>query len=347
MVSKENYTRIEENLKTSHLSLSHSLPLDDRTHSDSNRSDLSPEGDIPQERDAVSEPYSLSSIMNPTKPQMNRRVPRISTLFEGHMRVNFDTEETTLAPPSTPFTPAKNEAGFIMNTDKNPDTEEKTIDRYLSPLTDSIYFDALHAAEICLGEVLRMFNMSKGWKLVSDRDGIRTEKFNIGNKDSAVKVKSKISCESNQLLDFLKDAKNTQKWDKNLLEGLELKSYEGDLRIIYMRYKQPKLIEDRDFVLVTKPYSLENGLRILIAKSVDLVKHQGSNNKAVRADIIYSGFIIEERGVTSEVTHIAQVDPKGSIPKWLSNKVTKYHSHKLKALRSYFRTSYKKLKTIS
>jgi hypothetical protein len=347
MVSKDSYTIMEEDLKNSHLPISHSLPLDVSTPCDSNRSDLSPEVDIPQERDAVSEPYSIFSIMNPSKPQMNRRVPTISTWFEGHMRANFDTEETILAPPSTPYTPPKNESGFMMNTDKNPVTEEKTIDRLVSPLSDTMYFDALHAAEICLGEVLRVFNNAKGWKLVSDRDGIRTEKINMGNKDSTVKVRTKISCESSHILEFLKDAKNTKKWDKTLLEGLELKSYQGDLRIIYMRYKQPKFIEDRDFILVTKPYSLENGLRILIAKSVDLVKHEGSNNKAVRADIVYSGFLIEERGITSEVTYIAQADPKGSIPKWLSNKVTKYHTHKLKTLRNYFRTSYKKLKTIS
>lgn len=343
-IRKEFFLAEENYPQTMQLVISHSLPTERESRSDSSRSELSAGLEVPDERDIISLPYTLTTSKHPSRLQNHLKTPRVNSWFDGRHYLKpdyYQTEETILAPPSTPYTPFKQESKLTRDTEESHDTEE-------TALHDPIYFDALQAADKCLNELLRIYNSLKGWKVVSDRKGLKTEKCSIGNGDQVVKVNSKISCSAAYLLDFLKDVKNTQKWDSSCLEGFDLKSYTGDLKIIYIRYKQLKLIEDRDFIMTTKPYLLNDGLRVLVGKSVNLIQYSGSNSKAIRADIITSGFLIEERGNRAcEVTYLAQVDPKGKIPRWLANKVTKYHTHRIKALRNHFRICYDKRKTIS
>lgn len=349
-----NYTfsTQEGTSKNTQLLISPRFPLDARGRSDSSISDLSSDLDIPNERDFISQPHAFIPVIFSLRTQIPTNLIRFNTWFDRkHFQKSeyFQNEETILAPISSSYSTLLTENHTAEDTEETYDMEQTVFDLD-SVLQDPIYLSTLSTAEMCLNDILRFYNLIKGWKVVEDRDGIKTEKYSIGNKDQVVKVKSQISCSSANLLDFIKDVKNTLKWDNSCLEGYDLRSFPEDLKIIYIRYKQPKPIEDRDFIMTTKPYLLENNLRVLVGKSVDLIQYNGLNNKAVRANVIISGFLIEDRGSKAcEMTYLAQVDPKGNIPRWLAIKVTKYHTNKIKALRNHFRISnrYNKLKTIS
>ncbi|KAG8447636.1 hypothetical protein GDO86_014954 [Hymenochirus boettgeri] len=128
--------------------------------------------------------------------------------------------------------------------------------------------------------------------------------------------------------DVLHDTEYRKKWDMNMIETLEIAQLSVNADVGYYSWKCPKPLKNRD-VVTLRSWLLLSDCFLIINFSV---KHNlyPPRKDMVRAVSLMAGYYIKRTGPNScTLIYLAQVDPRGSLPKWVVNKSSKYLAPKI------------------
>ncbi|KAE8584029.1 hypothetical protein XENTR_v10020794 [Xenopus tropicalis] len=128
--------------------------------------------------------------------------------------------------------------------------------------------------------------------------------------------------------DVLHDTEYRKKWDINMIETKDIALLSANADVGYYSWKCPKPLKNRDVVTLRSWLVLPDSFMIINFS----VKHKlyPPRKDLVRAVSLVAGYYIHSTGSnTCTLTYLAQVDPRGSLPKWVVNKSSKYLAPKI------------------
>jgi len=180
---------------------------------------------------------------------------------------------------------------------------------------------------------------------------------NAGKVLKYTKGVSQLSISPSTAAELVTDFDFMQFWDKQFDRGhivQDFKESENERKIVYMRYKAPWPVSQRDFVNVSEIRHRENnqegggnsenngsnnvGVRVLATS----FSHKDAPDVSgiVRADLMYGGweFISSSSSSSScKATYITAMNPKGTLPTWLVNQVANDTPMCLAAIRDFIK----------
>uniref|UniRef100_A0A8B9UZY8 START domain-containing protein 10 n=1 Tax=Anas zonorhyncha TaxID=75864 RepID=A0A8B9UZY8_9AVES len=123
--------------------------------------------------------------------------------------------------------------------------------------------------------------------------------------------------------DVLHDAEYRRQWDTNVIASHDIARVAANANVSYYAWRCPKPLKNRD-VVTLRAWQVEDGCHTIISFSVKHPKYPPRKD-LVRAVALLMGYLVCPTGPSScRLTYLAQVDPKGSLPKWVVNKVSQY-----------------------
>jgi len=145
-------------------------------------------------------------------------------------------------------------------------------------------------------------------------------------KDSpinAVKLFAKFEDVTAQVLyDVLHDPDYRKVWDDKMVEGFLIEQLDKFNDVGYYSAKAPMGVTNRDWVNQRSWRVIEDKEYIIMNHSV-AHSAQGEKKGFVRANSILSGYLVRVAEKGCILLYITQNDPRGWLPAWLMNKVTK------------------------
>ncbi|KAM4663434.1 START domain-containing protein 10-like [Discoglossus pictus] len=130
------------------------------------------------------------------------------------------------------------------------------------------------------------------------------------------------------VFDVLHDVEYRKSWDMNVIETFHIGQVSANSDVGYHSWRCPKPLMNRDIVTLRSWLSLEDSF-LVVSYSV---KHRmyPPRHDMVRAISIQAGYLVIRTGRNScKFTYTAQMDPRGSIPKWLVKKTSEYMAPKV------------------
>lgn len=128
--------------------------------------------------------------------------------------------------------------------------------------------------------------------------------------------------------DVLHDADYRRKWDTSVIETHDIARITDNADVGYYSWKCPKPLKNRDVVTLRSWYVLDKSY-VIVNFSVKHPKYPPRKD-LVRAVSLQAGYLVQPTGNNScTLTYLAQVDPKGSLPKWVVNKSSQYLAPKM------------------
>ncbi|KAK7798761.1 hypothetical protein U0070_021859 [Myodes glareolus] len=125
------------------------------------------------------------------------------------------------------------------------------------------------------------------------------------------------------LYDVLHDIEYRKKWDSNVIETFDIARLTVNADVGYYSWRCPKPLKNRD-VITLRSWLPMGADYIIMNYSVKHPKYPPRKD-LVRAVSIQTGYLIQSTGPKScVITYLAQVDPKGSLPKWVVNKSSQF-----------------------
>ncbi|XP_063793174.1 START domain-containing protein 10-like [Pseudophryne corroboree] len=128
--------------------------------------------------------------------------------------------------------------------------------------------------------------------------------------------------------DVLHDTEYRRKWDVNMLETKDIAQLSVNADVGYYSWKCPKPLKNRD-VVTLRSWLVMPDCYMIINFSV---KHNlyPPRRDLVRAVSLLAGYLIKISDPKScTLVYLAQVDPRGSLPKWVVNKSSQYLAPKI------------------
>ncbi|XP_040428692.1 START domain-containing protein 10-like [Cygnus olor] len=123
--------------------------------------------------------------------------------------------------------------------------------------------------------------------------------------------------------DVLHDSEYRREWDTNVIDSHDIARVAANANVGYYAWRCPKPLKNRD-VVTLRAWQVEDGYHTIINFSVKHPKYPPRKD-LVRAVALLMGYLVRSTGPSScSLTYLAQVDPKGSLPKWVVNKVSQY-----------------------
>ncbi|XP_029463117.1 START domain-containing protein 10-like [Rhinatrema bivittatum] len=145
------------------------------------------------------------------------------------------------------------------------------------------------------------------------------------------KIKGQITIQdlsSETVYDVLHDVDYRKKWDYGMIETHDIARLNANADVGYYSWKCPKPLKNRDVVTLRSWLVLDN-YRMILSFSVKHPEYPPRKD-LVRAVSLLAGYLITTTGPSSCVlTYLAQVDPKGSLPKWVVNKCSQFLAPKI------------------
>ena len=175
-------------------------------------------------------------------------------------------------------------------------------------------FLLLLGVSTCLG--------GNAWEELSNEDGIKVWRRDVdGSPVVAFKGETVINAPLAKVANVLDDTSRKGEWVANLLESKDLTIFSPTDRIEYNRTEAPWPIKDRDFVFRATVQVDKSSKTITIQiKSTTHASKPVDEDKAVRGELLESSYVLASLGENrTRVTVEMQVDPKGSVPKWVVN----------------------------
>ncbi|PVD34467.1 hypothetical protein C0Q70_05742 [Pomacea canaliculata] len=176
--------------------------------------------------------------------------------------------------------------------------------------------DFKHFKEMC--------ESTEGWRLeVNKHKTMVWTKVNDLSSFNMVKVRTVFDdVSAATLYDVIHDPVYRKTWDNSMVEGCELCVINPNNDIGYYAIKAPPPLKNRDFV--TQRSWLDTGdEKIIFNHSVNHVKRLPKKG-VIRGVSFLTGYYIRRINDKScQLTYVSQSDPKGSLPAWAINKLTK------------------------
>lgn len=125
------------------------------------------------------------------------------------------------------------------------------------------------------------------------------------------------------LYDVLHDVEYRKKWDTNVIETFDIGKLTVNADIGYYAWKCPKPLKNRDVITLRSWLPMGKDY-IIMNYSVKHAKYPPRKD-LVRAVSIQTGYLIQGGGPNNcTLVYLAQVDPRGSLPKWVVNKSSQF-----------------------
>ncbi|XP_072432861.1 START domain-containing protein 10 isoform X1 [Chiloscyllium punctatum] len=160
-----------------------------------------------------------------------------------------------------------------------------------------------------------------GWSLKHDGSGIRVWVQMTEGDRALHRIKCRMFCKdvcSETLYDVLHDAEYRKKWDENMIETFDIGKLTVNADVGYYAWRCPKPLKNRDVVTLRSWLPMGSDY-IIMNYSVKHSKYPPRKER-VRAVSVQTGYLVETNSANSStLTYLAQVDPKGSLPKWVVN----------------------------
>ncbi|XP_053098759.1 START domain-containing protein 10-like isoform X1 [Hemicordylus capensis] len=165
----------------------------------------------------------------------------------------------------------------------------------------------------------------EGWNSQYNKSGVAV--WSQGHEESKTiqKIKMQIACRDvppETLYDVLHDTHYRKKWDSNMIETYDIGRLTVNADVGYYSWRCPSPLKNRDFVTLRSWLPLGNDYMIINYS----VKHPYPPRKDfVRAVSLQTGYLIKATGNSGCILYyLTQVDPRGSLPKWVVNKASQY-----------------------
>ncbi|KAL2096272.1 hypothetical protein ACEWY4_008420 [Coilia grayii] len=161
-----------------------------------------------------------------------------------------------------------------------------------------------------------------GWNMTYNKSRCTVWTQTLEEEKSLHRIKCRVLCNdvaAGTMYDVLHDIDYRMKWDNNVIETFDIAKLTVNADVGYYSWKCPKPLKNRDVVALRSWLPVEDGYIIMNYS----VKHPEfpAKKDLVRAVSIQTGYFIQSLGPSScTLTYLAQVDPKGSLPKWVVNK---------------------------
>uniref|UniRef100_A0A665UKI5 START domain-containing protein 10 n=3 Tax=Echeneis naucrates TaxID=173247 RepID=A0A665UKI5_ECHNA len=179
-----------------------------------------------------------------------------------------------------------------------------------------------------------------GWTSRYSKGGVTVWTRDQENQ-TVQKLKMRIVCKdvaAETLYDVLHDTSYRRKWDTNMIETYDIGRLTVNADVGYYSWKCPSPLKNRDFVTMRSWLPLGNDF-LIINSSVKHPQHPPKKN-FVRAVSLLTGYLIQSDGAScSTLYYLTQVDPRGSLPKWVVNRVSQFVGPK--AMRKIYKASLK------
>uniref|UniRef100_H3B031 START domain-containing protein 10 n=1 Tax=Latimeria chalumnae TaxID=7897 RepID=H3B031_LATCH len=166
----------------------------------------------------------------------------------------------------------------------------------------------------------------EGWVSQYNKGGITVWSREPEESHTVQKLKMRITCKdvmAETLYDVLHDTHYRKKWDSNMIETYDIGRLTVNADVGYYSWRCPSPLKNRDFVTLRSWLPLGNDYMI-INYSVKHPKYQRSRDVG-GGMYLQTGYLIKSNGAGSCILYyLTQVDPKGSLPKWVVNKVSQF-----------------------
>lgn len=195
------------------------------------------------------------------------------------------------------------------------------------------FLSALSIASLMAGAVVHAANtppardslpgkFSKAdWEPLSDDDGVNVARWEVPGSDLfAFKAVTEMDVPFARVASVIFDHTRAKGWTPDLEEVKIIRRVSDTSRVQYIHIGTPFVIKDRDFVVKANVEWLDETRELLIYfRSVE--DPEAPLTDYVRGDIKASYYILKplDRGKRVHVTFLADVDPKGTVPRWLVN----------------------------
>eukprot|EP01115_Flamella_aegyptia_P011642 TRINITY_DN55373_c0_g1_i1.p1 TRINITY_DN55373_c0_g1~~TRINITY_DN55373_c0_g1_i1.p1 ORF type:complete len:223 (-),score=97.61 TRINITY_DN55373_c0_g1_i1:48-716(-) len=167
---------------------------------------------------------------------------------------------------------------------------------------------------------------TENWKVCYDGEECKVWDQTVEN--SPINI-VKLYCEFKDisaiiLYDVLHDPKYRQVWDDKMVEGYNIVQLGKHDDIGYYSAKAPIGVSNRDWVNQRSWKQTADGKEFIIMNHSVVHPNAPEKKGFVRANSILTGYLVRSTGDNScSLTYLTQNDPKGWIPGWLSNTVTR------------------------
>uniref|UniRef100_A0A8C1X4J3 START domain-containing protein 10 n=1 Tax=Cyprinus carpio TaxID=7962 RepID=A0A8C1X4J3_CYPCA len=162
----------------------------------------------------------------------------------------------------------------------------------------------------------------EGWSVTYNRNNICVWIQMLQEEKSLHRIKCRMLCKdipAETMYDVLHDIEYRRKWDVNVIETFDIGKLTVNADVGYYSWKCPKPLKNRDVITLRSWLPMGNDY-IIMNYSVKHAKYPPKKD-LVRAVSIQTGYLIQHTGPNScTLTYLAQVDPRGSLPRWVVNK---------------------------
>uniref|UniRef100_A0A0B6ZJ74 START domain-containing protein 10 n=1 Tax=Arion vulgaris TaxID=1028688 RepID=A0A0B6ZJ74_9EUPU len=171
---------------------------------------------------------------------------------------------------------------------------------------------------------------TEGWKLeVNKNQTMVWTKANELSDFNMVKVRGIFTdIDAATLYDVLHDPEYRKTWDPAMLEGAELCVINPNNDIGYYAIRCPPPLKNRDFV--TQRSWLDLGSeKIIINHSVNYAALPPKKGVIRGTSFLTGYYIIKLDDKRIQFTYVSQSDPKGNLPAWVMNRLTRIFAPKV------------------
>ena len=159
------------------------------------------------------------------------------------------------------------------------------------------------------------------WEDLGEADLVQCYKKSLDNGLNMFKAVGVIRKTPAEIRDLLWTYSRKKEWDPSLEHIYVVQQFSDDFRIIYQRFSAPWPVSSRDFVFATRYQDVEGGI-LIVGESVDVGVEEVEG--VVRGEVICSAYYLKSLNANNtEVTYMAAINPKGSIPTMIVNSVGK------------------------
>ncbi|XP_005097481.1 START domain-containing protein 10 [Aplysia californica] len=175
-----------------------------------------------------------------------------------------------------------------------------------------------------------MCEENDGWKLEVNK--AQTMVWTKANELSDFKM-VKVRCVFDDIdiatmYDVLHDPQYRKTWDRTMLEGAEICAINPNNDIGYYAIRSPPPLKNRDFV--TQRSWLDCGYEKIIFNHSVNHSARPPRKGVIRGTSYLTGYyLVKLEDRKTQLTYVSQSDPKGNLPAWAVNKLTKMFAPKV------------------
>uniref|UniRef100_H3B2V8 START domain-containing protein 10 n=1 Tax=Latimeria chalumnae TaxID=7897 RepID=H3B2V8_LATCH len=174
----------------------------------------------------------------------------------------------------------------------------------------------------------RQCESEEGWINKYSKSGVGVwiqQPSQDGNSGAVHKCKCTITIKdvaADTVYDVLHDGEYRTRWDHSAIETFDIARLTVNTDVGYYSWKCPNPLKNRD-VVTLRSWLATSDDYVIINYSVKHPNYPPRKDR-VRAVSHLAGYLVKPTGPCScTLTYLAQVDPKGSLPKWFVNKASR------------------------